>query len=205
MRVIDVPSRVAKRSLSAWIGHASSRSRRVQPRSLSRLSLTWIGRYFLRFTRECVVFLCVTLRVSLTSDVARRCGSFARTRGRRRYRSFFRRIRVAPFVVVVVFRFSQSLPLDRRDLAFPLSRHIFSAYPSSFSCRVASYCLLVSRAVFDFRLSCSLCVSVFRRGASFSFGFPSSYVVLRPVRLRSLARSLILVFAPSLVFVRCAS
>ena len=60
---------------------------------------------------------------------------------------------------------------------------------------------------FHFRFSFvfSLCVSIFRKGASFSFGFPSSYFVLRPVRLRSLARSLIVIFAPFFVFDRRVS
>ena len=88
-RVVDVSSRAVKRLLSAWIGNASSRSRCVQPRSLSGFSLMWIGRSFVRFTRECVVFSCVALRVSLMSDVARCFGRFAETRGQRRYRSRF--------------------------------------------------------------------------------------------------------------------
>ena len=61
----------------------------MQPRSLSRLSLTWIGRSLVRFTRDCVVFSCVALRVSLKSYVARCFGRFAGTHGRRRYRSRF--------------------------------------------------------------------------------------------------------------------
>ena len=67
--------------------------------SLSRLLLTWIGHSFVRLSREYVVFSCVARRVSWTSDVARCFGRFAGTQGRRWYRHFFRRIRVAPFVV----------------------------------------------------------------------------------------------------------
>ena len=101
---------------------------------------------------------------------------------------------------LLVFR--QPLPLVRCDIAFPFSRVIVSAYPSSFPCRVTSCFLLVFPSRFRFSFVVSWCVSAFRKRASCSFGFPSSYVVLRPVRLRSSARSLIVVFSPSFVFVR---
>ena len=152
--------------------------------SLSLLSLTWIVHSFVRLSRECIVSSCVARRVSWTFDVARFLGRFAGTQGRRWYRHIFRRIRVAPFVVRRFSFFRHPRSLVRRDIVSSLLRFRFVLLRIPFS---------VSRAVSVCRLSSvvSLCVSVFRKGASFSFGFQSSFVVLRPVRLRSLARSLI--------------
>ena len=151
------------------------------------------------------MFSCVAQRVSATSDVARCFGRFAGTRGRRWYRHVFRRIRVASFVVR---RFSFFVNLALSFVVISLFVFLvlsFSAYASSLSCRVTSCYLLVSSGRYRLSFVVSFCVSVFRKGASLSFGFPSSFVVLRPVRLRSLARSLIAVFVPSSVFVRSVS
>ena len=110
---------------------------------------------------------CLALRLSLTFDVARCFGRFAGTRGPTSVSfAFFCRIRVTNslsssfFVFVNGSLFLVVIPLF-------LSSFTVSAYRSPFSCRVASHCFLVFRVVFVFRLSCSLCVSDFRRGASF--------------------------------------
>ena len=168
--------------------------------SLCRLSFTWIGRSFVRLSRGCVVFSCVARRVSLTSDVARCFDLFAGTRGRRWY--------------LHVFSSYKSCSVRRRFSFFvnlSLSFFVISLFLFSFSRFGVSIFILVFvslRIVVSFVVSFSFSVSrvrrasaYFRRGASFSFRFPSSYVVLRPVRLRSLARSLIVLFAPSFMFV----
>ena len=110
--------------------------------------------------------------------------------------TFFRRIRVASFLVVVLFRFRQSPSPSRRDTAFAFPVLSFRRIHLLSRVVLLRVVLFFFRAVFVFRLSCSLCVSVFRRGASFVVRVSSSYVVLRPMRLLSAARPLIAVFAP---------
>ena len=87
------------------------------------------------------MFPCLALRVSLTSDLARCFGRFAGTRETRQYRSC-RRIRVAPFVVVVVFRYRQSRSPARSDPAF--SFPVLSFRRIHLRCRVVVLCIAFS-------------------------------------------------------------
>ena len=77
---------------------------------------------------------------------------------------------------------------------FPSSVIVFAGL-SPYSFRVVSRFPLAFRAVFDFCLSCFVFAQAFlRREHRSSFGFSSSCVFLRSVRLRSLARSFIALF-----------
>ena len=125
--------------------------------AIAESSVAYVDRTFVcPLYERCVVFSCVALRVSLTFDLARCFGRFAGRRARLRYRSRL-------FVVLDLLRSLSSyffVFVNRSGCSsccrISLSRCIVPAYRSPFLSRVASYCLLVSRSVFVFRLYCTL-------------------------------------------------
>ena len=142
------------------------------------------------------MFSSVGLRVSLMSAVMQCFARFAGTRERRRYCSrfssynscFVRCRRPHPFSSI-------ALLLSRRDPAFSLFVH-----RSVVSISISVTCCFALPSRFSCRFRFPFVVFVVRDRSfggehRLSFGFLSSYVLLRPVRLRSLARSLIAVFA----------